>query len=297
MRKFGDISRMSGAVVATLALALALLAVPRLAWAQNAGTASANGVAVPGFWDPKRRPERPDVTRLPSRIRFVTTDDYPPFSFRGADGQPVGMNIDLARAICAELAVPCTLEVKHFGDLVAALDAGTADAAIAGIAITKESRDTADFTDRYFRSPARFVARKSAMMDQVTPQTVAARTVGVVAGTAHEAYLRDFFAETAIRSYPNSDAALDALKRGEVDLVFGDGVQLAFWLNGTASANCCAFAGGAFTESRYFGEGMGIAVKRGNDALRQSLNYALAQLWEKGIYTDLYLRWFPISVY
>lgn len=298
MRNFGDLSRMCGAAVLALALALSTLPLPGPAAAQSTGAAtSGDGVAVPGFWDPKRRPERPDVTRLPSRIRFVTTDDYPPFSFRGTDGQPIGLNIDLARAICTELAVPCTLEVKPFAELVAALDAGTADAVIAGIAITKESRDTADFTDRYFRSPARFVARKSAPMDPVTPQTVAARTVGVVTGTAHEAYLRDFFAETAIRGYPNSDAALDALKRGEVDLVFGDGVQLAFWLNGTASANCCAFAGGAFTESRYFGEGMGIAVKRGNDALRQSLNYALAQLWEKGIYTDLYLRWFPISVY
>lgn len=298
MRNFGDLSRMCGAAVLALALALSTLPLPGPAAAQSTGAAtSGDGVAVPGFWDPKRRPERPDVTRLPSRIRFVTTDDYPPFSFRGTDGQPIGLNIDLARAICTELAVPCTLEVKPFAELVAALDAGTADAVIAGIAITKESRDTADFTDRYFRSPARFVARKSAPMDPVTPQTVAARTVGVVTGTAHEAYLRDFFAETAIRGYPNSDAALDALKRGEVDLVFGDGVQLAFWLNGTASANCCTFAGGAFTESRYFGEGMGIAVKRGNDALRQSLNYALAQLWEKGIYTDLYLRWFPISVY
>ncbi|MDF2997010.1 MAG: extracellular solute-binding protein family 3 [Xanthobacteraceae bacterium] len=301
MRNLGDMSRMCDAVILTLVLTLSSLAVPSPARAQNAGTAGAaasdNGVAVPGFWDPKRRPERPDVTRLPSQIRFVTTDDYPPFSFRGADGQPTGMNIDLARAICTELTVPCTLEVKPFGELIAALDAGTADAVIAGIAITRETRDASDFTDRYFRSPARFVARKSATLDQVTPQTVAARTIGVVAGTAHEAYLRDFFAETAIRAYPNSDATLDALKRGEVDLVFGDGVQLAFWLNGTTSANCCAFAGGAFTESRYFGEGMGIAVKRGNDALRQSLNYALAQLWEKGVYTDLYLRWFPISVY
>lgn len=285
--------------LAALAVALAAMIggpgpLGSIAFAQSA---TKPNVAVPGFWDPKRRPERPDVTRLPARIRFVTTDDYPPFSFRGTDGQPAGLNIDLARAICTELAVPCTLEVKPFADLVAALDAGTADAAIAGIAITAQSREGADFSDRYFRSPARFVARRSGLLETVTPQTVAARTVGVVGGTAHEAYLRDFFAETAIRSYPNIDLALDALRRGEVDLSFADGVQLAFWLNGAASANCCAFVGGPFTESRYFGEGMGIAVKRGNDSLRQSLNYALSQLWEKGIYTDLYLRWFPIGVY
>ncbi|WP_312893342.1 transporter substrate-binding domain-containing protein [Ancylobacter sonchi] len=257
----------------------------------------ASPVAVPGFWDPKRRPEKPDVARMPVQIRFVTTEDYPPFSFRGEDGRPVGFNIDMARAICAELAVTCSLEVVPFEGLSEALAGGKADAAIAGLAITPASRQQMDFSDRYFRSPARFVARKADIMPAVTPDLVAAKTVGVVAGTAHEAYLRDFFAEVAIRSFPTAEAARAALQKGEVDLVFGDGVQLAFWLNGSSSENCCGFAGGPFTESLYFGEGMGIAVRRGDDALRQSLNYALAQIWETGAYVDLYLRWFPIGIY
>jgi polar amino acid transport system substrate-binding protein len=254
-------------------------------------------VAVPGFWDPKRRPERPDVTRLPTQIRFVTTDDYPPFSFRGEDGRPVGFNVDVARAICTELAIRCTLEVMPFDALVEALETGKADAAIAGLAITPASREKLDFTDRYFRSPARFVARRGDAATQVTPDVLASKSVGVVADTSHEAYLRDFFGEIAIKPYADSETVRAALQKGDVDLIFGDGVQLALWLNGTASNNCCAFVGGPFTESLYFGEGMGIAVKRGNEALRQSLNYALAQLWEEGVYTDLYLRWFPISVY
>ena len=79
--------------------------------------------------------------------------------------------------------------------------------------------------------------------------------------------------------------------------MFGDGVALAYWLNGTGSANCCVFRGGPFTESRYFGEGVGIAVKRGNENLRRALDYALFRVWEKGAYTDLYLRYFPISFY
>lgn len=252
---------------------------------------------VPGFWDPKRRPERPDVTRLPTQIRFVTTEDYPPFSFRGEGGRPVGFNVDIARAICVELAISCTLEVMPFDQLVAALDSGAADAAIAGIAITATSREALDFTDRYFRSPARFVGRRVQAVKSVSPPDLAGLNIGVVGGTAHEAFLRDQFFETVVRPFPTSEAAREALKKGEIDLVFGDGVQLALWLNGTSSENCCAFVGGPFTESRYFGEGMGVAVKKGNDALRQSLNYAFAQLWEEGVYTDLYLRWFPISVY
>ena len=75
--------------------------------------------------------------------------------------------------------------------------------------------------------------------------------------------------------------------RDEVDLLFGDGISLAFWLNGTDSGNCCEFRGGPFLESRYFGEGIGIAVRKGNDLLRQSLNWALFRIWEKGRFTDL----------
>ena len=98
-----------------------------------------------------------------------------------------------------------------------------------------------------------------------------------------------------MRAFGNNALARDALRRGDVELLFGDGTSLAFWLNGTDSRNCCAFHGGPFIESRYFGEGVGIAVKRGNDTLRQGFNWALYRLWEKGRFSDLWLRYFPIS--
>ncbi|HLL26078.1 MAG TPA: transporter substrate-binding domain-containing protein [Xanthobacteraceae bacterium] len=256
----------------------------------------AAGVFVPGFWDPKRRPEKPESGRL-TAIRFLTEEDYPPFNFKGANGQPTGFNVDLARALCAELNLTCTIQVRKFNTLVEALDQNRGDAIIASLAITPQNRARVDFTDRYYRTPARFIARKEVLLDQITPEAIAGRRVAVVAGTAHEAYLRDFFPETVIKSYPNVETALAALKRAEVELAFGDGVTLAFWLNGTVSADCCIFRGGPFTESRYFGEGVGIAVKRGNENLRRALDYALFRVWEKGTYTDLYLRYFPISFY
>jgi polar amino acid transport system substrate-binding protein len=256
----------------------------------------ASGVFVPGFWDPKHRPERPESGRI-STIRFLTEEDYPPFNFKGASGQPTGFNIDLARAICNELNVTCTVQVRRFNTLVEALNENKGDAVMASLAITPQNRARLDFTDAYYRTPARFIARKETLLDQITPEAIAGRRVAVAGGTAHEAYLRDFFPETVIRSYPNVETALAALRRAEVDLMFGDGVTLAFWLNGTGSGNCCIFRGGPFTESRYFGDGVGIAVKRGNDNLRRALDYALFRVWEKGTYTDLYLRYFPVSFY
>lgn len=258
--------------------------------------AQVGGVAVPGFWDPKRRPERPDVSRL-GPIRFLTEDDYPPFNFRGSDGQPTGFNVDLARSLCEELGVECTIQVRRFDTLILALEENRGDAAIASIAITPETRKRVAFTDRYYRTPARFAGRRDFPVVDVVPETIGGRRVAVVGGSAHEAYLRAFFAETAIQSHKTLESALDALQAGEADLVFGDGIALAFWLNGKRSQDCCAFRGGPFTEALYFGDGVGIAVRPKDETLRRALNYALFRLWERGIMADLYLRYFPVGFY
>ncbi len=252
------------------------------------------GAAVPGFWDPRRRPERPDLSRIQS-IRFLTDLDYPPFDYAGADGNPAGFNVDLARLLCDEIQTTCTIQERRFDLLLNALNANQGDAVIASIAPTAETRQRADFTDPYYRTPARFVARVDSPINDVRPELVEGKKIAAVAGTAHEAFLKEMFTGADVRSYASDEAARTALRNKDVDLLFGDGISLAFWLNGTNSAGCCAFRGGPYLESRFFGEGVGIAVKRGNDLLRQALNWALFRQWEKGSYTDLWLRYFPIS--
>ncbi len=253
-----------------------------------------NPITVPGFWDPRRRPERPDLSRL-SVIRFMTETDYPPFNYAGPDGLPAGFNVDLARLICEEIKVACTVQMRRFDTLIASLNANQGDAVIASIAATADMRKRVDFSDPYYRTPARFVALRASPVNDVRPAALEGKKIGAVAGTAHEAYIKALFTEAELRPYPSAEEARAALKKGEVDLLFGDGVSLAFWLNGTDSANCCEFRGGPYMESQYFGEGVGIAVRRGNDLLRQAFNWALFRLWEKGRFTDLWLRYFPIS--
>ena len=272
---------------------LAALAGVRAAAAQD-GVASPRAAAVPGFWDPRRRPERPDLSRIQS-IRFLTEMDYPPFDYAGADGNPAGFNVDLARLLCDEIKTTCTIQARRFDLLFDALNDKQGDAVIASIAVNAETRRRADFTDPYYRTPARFVARADSPIGDVRPELVEGKKIAVVAGTAHEAFLKEMFTEAEVRPYANAEAAREALRNKEVDLLFGDGIALAFWLNGSDSAGCCAFRGGPYLESRFFGEGVGIAVKRGNDLLRQALNWALFRQWEKGSYTDLWLRYFPIS--
>jgi len=255
---------------------------------------ASEALPVPGFWDPRRRPERPDLSRV-SQIRFLTEVDYPPFNYAGPDGHPAGFNVDLARLICEELRVTCTIQMRRFDTLIPALNENRGEAVIASLAVTEASRKLLEFSDPYYRVPARFVSRRDVSQDELRPELLEGKKVAVVSGSAHEAYLKTLFTEAQLVSYPSVEAAREALRRKLVDYVFGDGISLSFWLNGTDSGGCCAFAGGAFFESRYFGEGVGIAVKRGNDTLRQAFNWALFRLWEKGRFTDLWLRYFPIS--
>jgi polar amino acid transport system substrate-binding protein len=265
--------------------------------AQNPSQPSGGGAAavqVPSFWDPRRRPERPDLTRI-SVLRFLTETDYPPFDFAGPDGNPQGFNVDLARMMCDELKIGCTVQMRRFETLVNSLNANQGDAVIASIGTTPQMRARVDFSDPYYRTPARFVVKRDSSIETALPERLEGKKVSVVAGTAHEAYLKAFFTEAEIRPYPNADIARLALKRGDVDLTFGDAISLAFWLNGTDSENCCVFRGGPYIDSRYFGEGIGIAVKKGNDTVRLALNWALFRVWEQGQFTDLWLRYFPIS--
>jgi polar amino acid transport system substrate-binding protein len=295
--------QLSAALFAVLALTgLAVLVAAAPAFAQAPGPTGPAGAAsrpatpavVPGFWDPRRRPERPDLARL-SVIRFMTEVDYPPFNFAGPDGNPAGFNVDLARLICEELKVNCTVQMRRFDTLFDALNENRGDAAIASIAVSEQTRRRVDFSDPYYRPTARFVGRRNAAGEAITPEQLEGKKVAVVSGSAHEQYLRMLFTEAEVRGYRDSDSAREALRRGEVDYLFGDGFALSFWLNGASSGGCCAFAGGPFIESRYFGEGIGVAVKRGNDTMRMAVNWALYRIWETGRFTDLWLRYFPIS--
>jgi len=261
-----------------------------------AALAQGPGTSIPSFWDPKRRIERPPAASVPA-IRFVTTDDFPPFNFLNADGRLTGFNVDLARAICDELAIRCTIQAREWDDTLNAVRQGTADAIIAGLAITTAAREELDFSEVYMRWPGRFVVRRDAAAIDLSPEGLTGKTLAVVARTAHEAYLAAFFPEVGRKLYPTPEAAREAVKSGEADAHFGDGMQLSFWLQSEAAGACCVFAGGPYLESRFFGEGLAIAVPRGQDDLKQAINAALDSLQEKGVFAELYLRYFPVGFF
>lgn len=248
----------------------------------------------PSFWDLNRTLEKPDLAGL-RRIRFLTEDDYPPFNFLLADGQVAGFNIDLARAICAELELPCTIQRRSWELLIPSLEDNSGDAIIASLAINDETRKQVDFTAPYLLTPGRFAMRADTTLKSASPATLGDRTVAVVGGSRHEAFLKAFYPGVTIVPFETPGLARNALKNGRVQALFGDAITLSFWLNGAEAAGCCAFKDGPFTDPRYFGDGVGVAVKKGNVQLRRALDYALARLARRGAFGEIYLKYFPVG--
>lgn len=258
--------------------------------------AETTNAAAPSFWDPSRKIEKPDLSAI-KQIRFLTEDDFPPFDFALPDGTIAGFNVDLARAICEELELPCTIQRRRWDTLAAALDENAGDAAIASFAITAETRKKMDFTAPYYTTPGRFVTRTDSTLPGAAPEALADRTIAVAADSAHEAYLRKFFPKSTLATYPTAQQARTALKEGRAHAMFGDAISLAFWLNGADAADCCMFKDGPYSDPNFFGDGVGVAVKKNNIALRRALDYALARVAQKGVYAELYLKYFPLGPY
>ena len=267
-----------------LLLVLAILARPALA------------DPTPSFWDPALHLERPDISGLRA-IRFLTDDDYPPLNFARSDGTLAGFNVEIARAICEELQIGCTIQARAWDTLIDSLETGKGDAVIASMSATAALRARIDFTQPYYQTPARFVARKDFSLADATPATLAGKSIGVVAGSAHEAYLTTFFPGVVRKPYPDFGAMRDALRAGAIEAMFGDGLTLAVWMAGKSSADCCAFNGGPYLESRFFGEEIGIAVRKEDSNLRRAMDWALARIAARGAYAEIYRKYFPIGFY
>ncbi|HYJ58084.1 MAG TPA: transporter substrate-binding domain-containing protein [Methyloceanibacter sp.] len=251
---------------------------------------------VPDAWQGDALRPKPDMRAL-EKLRFVTDSDYPPFHYFDEVGALTGFNVDLAKAICETLEVECEVKDVDWSELFITIERGDADAAIASVRISAESLARADFTSRYYATPARFVTQKTSELRDISPETLRGKKIGVAKGTGHEAYLKLFFPNVAIASFDTADDAQRALKEGAIDLVFGDGIGLTFWLNGVSSEACCEFRGGPYLDNKFFGEGVGIAVKKGNRQLVEILNYALEQVHANGRYEELFLRYFPMSFF
>ena len=275
---------------------LLLLAIA--AFVVGAPAARAAEPAIPVYWDEKEQLARPDLSGV-QRVRFLTTIDFPPFSFLDGNGRLAGFHVELARALCRELDIVarCQIQGLPWEELDGAIAAGQGEALIAGTAITAQTRQTYAFSRPYLRFPARFAVPKASPAAEPMHLAISGKRIGVMAGSAHEAMLRRYFPAARPVVFTRMDWLHDGLREGTLDGAFGDGMRLSFWLAGSGSAGCCRFAGGPYLASEFLGGGLAIAVKRDNAVLAQAFDHALREIGVSGVFAELYLKYFPVSFY
>ena len=266
------------------ALCLGLFLIPVFAQAQPR-------VVVPNFWDGHIRLDRPEPGP-PRVVRFLTDDEYPPLHFQAPDGSLTGFSVELARAACEKLGWTCTVQARRFDTLLDSLTEGRGDVLAAALNLTPQLRQRFAASHLYFRSTARLLTTRGNARPDLDPSALRGKRVAVVGGTAHQAFLEQLLPFVQRRETGTLAGAIAALRSGEAEFVFADGVALSLLI---ASDDDLAFTGGPFLESRYFGEGIAFMTRKDDPALKRGLDYALQALWDDGTYARLYLRFFPVS--
>jgi len=228
------------------------------------------------------------------RLTIGTEGAYPPFNNLTADGELVGFDIDIAKALCARMAVDCSFVAVDWDGLIPALQAGKIDVIMASLTITDERRKHVLFTHKYYATPLAIVARKEAGLATVEPSALSGKTLGVQGQTWQADYAADTFgaAGTELKLYPSQIEAMLDLSSGRLDAVLSDKIQLLDWMK-TDGADCCVMVG----DVAGTGAEAGIAVRLDDAALRDRLEAALDAIRADGTYDAIRKRYFDFDIY
>jgi lysine-arginine-ornithine-binding protein len=187
--------------------------------------------------------------------------------------------------------------VQDWDGIIPGLNAKKYDAIIASMSITDERKKVVDFTDRYYKTPARFV-RKMGSKVEITDAGLKGKKVGVQRATIHENFLKDKYGKVVeVRSYATQDEANLDMAAGRIDLLLADSVVLSEGFLKTPDGKAFEFVGPDFTDKKWFGDGAGIALRKGDKELREAINKAIAQIRADGTYKKINDKYFAFDVY
>ena len=230
-------------------------------------------------------------------LRIGVQNERPPFSFRDADGKLQGFDVEIAWALCGDLKAQCDLSPLEFAALIPALQQGRIDAAVASISITEERLQLVDFTDKYYQSGNRFVARRGAFAS-FTLADLAGKTIGVKRGTTHDRYLSNTLKDR-LDNPTIQQLRRDLHRPGIGTPRSGAGRRdLADRASSRPTSGAISISSArSSTDPAWFGRGEGIAVRKGNAELVARLNQALREILADGTYAEIRTQYFDYDIY
>ena len=231
-------------------------------------------------------------------LRLGIEAAYPPFAFKTADGQIAGFDYDIGNALCAEMKVECQWVEQEFDGLIPSLKVKKVDAILSSMTITDERRKSVDFTGKYYYSPARLVMKAGSEVDDDFANLKGKR-IGVQRSTTTDRFATEVMGAKGvevIRYTSQNEIYLDMMS-GRLDGTLADAIPVDEGFLKTDNGKDFAFVGPAFTDPQYFGEGAGIAVRKGDKALLDQLNAAIQAIRANGQYQQIQDKYFTFDIY
>ena len=229
-------------------------------------------------------------------LRIGVEGAYPPFSEKTASGELIGFDIDIANALCAEMGKECTLVEQDWDGIIPALQAKKYDAIIASMSITEDRKKVVDFTAKYYQTPAKFAA-KDGMFASDTPEALAGKRIGVQRATIHDDFVTTTYPDSEVVRYGTQDEVYLDLTAGRIDAIIADSTAVEEGFLKTDAGAGYAFFGQDHTDVAFFGEGAGIAVRKGEEELRDGLTAAIAAIRANGVYDEIAAKYFNFNIY
>lgn len=144
---------------------------------------------------------------------------FAPFVFVD-NNRIVGVDIELAEAIAAELKRPLQIRVVPFSEVLPLVTNGTADMGASGISITEERTAQVLFSDSYEDGLRRILVREDAMFEKV--EDLAHKTIGAKKGTTNEDYAVTKLHAKSTRHFDNATEGITALIDRSIDAYIDD---------------------------------------------------------------------------
>ncbi|MDO6458728.1 transporter substrate-binding domain-containing protein [Celeribacter halophilus] len=228
-------------------------------------------------------------------LRIGVEGAYPPFSKKESDGTLSGFDIDIALALCEELNRECELIEQEWDGMIPALIAKKYDAIVASLSITEDRKKRVDFSEKYYSTPSRFIAKEGASYE-LTEEGTKGLKIGVLRGTTLQCYVEKAFPEADLRLYSTQEDVFADLVAGRLHMQLNNTLQALDGFLNTEQGEGFAFLGENVDDPECLGEGTGIAVRKG-DPLAAELSTAIKAIRADGTYAGINDKYFDVDIY
>lgn len=213
-----------------------------------------------------------DKIKKAGKLVMLTNAAFPPFEYLGDDNNVAGVDADIAAAVAAELGVKLEIIDMDFDGIIMAVQSGKGDLGVAGMTATEERAKSVDFSVDYVSTTQMIIVPQGSPIK--TAEDLSGKNVGVQLGTTGDLFATDYIEGAEISRFKTGSDAGMALANGQIDAIVIDAMP--------ADQIVAANAGLALLDEPLTEEQYAIAIKKGNDDLKEVVNKVLEKLLKDG---------------